>query len=508
MSKFAALPIRLRLSLIFTALVLALMLALGFSLFFIVSGTLNGRLENQLKSDRASLLGVNAHYPNSDLVLPGPLTNPDTGNPLTGPDGRPQVQPSLKVNAEQLSNTFVVYNPDGTLLADPPDGPTNNPILANTALAARSLPADQGTYTRVSLPKPDNTPGTDQYLCYAFPVYGLTDPDNPQSPTALLALVVDTTPDGETETLLATMGQVLLIILPVGVVLAFLIGIFGAGRALRPIKAISETARQIEVNNLNRRIDLKSKDELGQLARTFDNMMERLQTSFGRQRRFVADASHDLKTPLAVIEAEATLMLRRPREIADYQRSLELIGDEAGRMKTLIDDLLTLARADSGEVELRTRLVALDDLAAEAVSRIARLANQKKQRLDLQADEEFWLMADPEVLDRLFFNLLSNAVKYTQEGGSIRVSVGRANYKEVFFEVADNGPGIAPEHLPFLFDRFYRVDRARTRNGSSGLGLAIAQWAAQAHGGRIEVRSAPGQGAAFTVWLPLPLPAT
>lgn len=502
-SKLTALPIRLRLTLIFTALLLALLLALGFSLYFIVSQTLNSRLETELKTEIDNLLGQNAHYPEASLILPGKLLNPDNDTPLTNPDGSPQIQAALKADETRLSSSMLVYRPDGSLLADPPDGPQNNPTLVNTALAGRNLPDNQGTFSRVTLPSPNTPNSMDRFLAYARPIYGLADPNNEQSPLTLLGIIVDTIPNAETVTLLDTMSQILLVSLPVAVGLSLLLGSFVAGRALRPIKSISETAMQIGASNLNRRIDLNSQDELGQLARTFDQMIERLQASFSRQRRFVADASHELRTPLAVIEAEATLMLKRPREVEDYRRALELIVDEASRMKNLIEDLLTLARADSGELELRTGLVALDDLVTGAVSRISRLANQKNQRLQLDIAEEIWLMADPEVLDRLLFNLLSNAVKYTQEGGLIRLSLRRTNPREAILEVADNGPGIAPEHLPFLFDRFYRVDRARTRSGSSGLGLPIAQWAAQVHGGRIEVRSTPGEGATFSIFLPL-----
>lgn len=487
---------------IFTALLLAFLLALGFSLYFIVSGTVNGRLETSLKNEVDSVLSQ-AHYPESSLILPGKLLSADTGNPLTNPDGSPQIQTTLKAGPNNLYSTMVLYRPDGSLLLDPPDGPENNPSLANAALEARNLPDGQGIFKQVTSPNPNSPNNLDRFLAYVRPIYGLSDPNNDQSPLTLLGIMVDTLPNADVVTLLDTMAQVLLISLPVAVLLSLLLGSFVAGRALRPIKAISETATQISVNNLNRRIGLTSRDELGQLARTFDQMIERLQASFSRQRRFVADASHELRTPLAVIEAEASLMLKRPREVEDYRRSLELVVDESRRMKDLIEDLLTLARADSGEVELRPRLVALDDLATEAVSRIGRLANQKNQRLQLNAAEEVWLMADPEVLDRLLFNILSNAVKYTQPGGLIRVNLHRISYQEVLFEVADNGPGIAPEHLPFLFDRFYRADRARTRTGSSGLGLAIAQWAAQVHGGRIEVRSAPGKGTSFLIFLPV-----
>lgn len=504
-NKFGGLSIRLRLSLTFTGLLLALLLALGFSLYFIVSQTVHNRLDTTLKNEVDATLGQQAHYPDSPLVLPGKLINPATGDPMPDTNGNQSFQTGLRVERSSLYSSMIIYNPDGTVMADADGGPISNSELAKAALAARGLPEGEGIFSQVAAPTDPATPGVlSQFKVYARPIFGLSDPKNEASPKIVFGMVVNTVPDDDAVTLLNSMSSVLLISLPVAVILSFLLASLVAWRALRPIKAISETATQISVSNLNHRIGLKSRDELGQLAQTFDKMVERLQTSFGRQRRFVADASHELRTPLAVIEAEATLMLKRPRDAAEYRRALELVADESGRMRNLIEDLLTLARADSGEVELRPRMVALDDLATEAASRISRLANQKGQRLHLNMAEEVWLMADPEVLDRLLFNLMSNAVKYTQEGGSIWVNVKRLNHSEALFEVVDNGPGISPEHIPFLFDRFYKVDRARTRKGSSGLGLAIAQWAAQAHGGRIEVRSQVGRGATFAVILPLP----
>ncbi len=482
-----------------------MLLAVGLGLYFIVSQTLNGRLQQEMRIQADDML-QSSHRSDATLRLPGQLLSSEDDSPLVDKDGKPRIISEFQVDANNLSSTLIFFNPDGTVRADGSDGFLNNKTVATQVQAARQLPAGAGNYSQVVLASPGQRNQAQHYLLYARPIYGLSNPENDQSPPALLAIYVDSRSYEETATLLSTMSQLLLVSLPLALLASLLIGNFVAGRALRPIETITATARQIGATDLSRRIGLKSKDELGQLSQTFDEMTTRLQTSFNRQRRFLADASHELRTPLSVIEAEATLMLRRPRDPEDYQRSLELVASEAGRMTKLIDDMLLLARADSGELEMRPRQVVLEELVEEAVERISRLAQQKKQELRLECDQtseqETWLNGDPALLIGLFYNLLSNAVKYTPEGGKITVTVEQNGVAEVWIKVQDTGQGIAPEHLPYLFDRFYRADNARTRSGSSGLGLAIAQWTAQVHGGRIEVQSETGRGSVFTVILP------
>lgn len=480
-----------------------MLLAVGLGLYFVVSQTLNGRLQQEMRTQAEDLLQV-AHHPDATLRLPGPLLSPENDSPVLDKKGKPQIISEIQIDANNLSSTVILFNPDGPVRVDGSEGLLNNQIVATLAQSVRGLPSGEGILHEVVLPTPNQKNQSLHYLLYARPIYGLSNPENEQSPLVLLALYVDSRSYEETTTLLNTMSRILLISLPLALLASVLIGNFIAGRALRPIEIITTTARQIGATDLSRRIGLKTTDELGELSRTFDEMITRLQTSFERQRRFLADASHELRTPLSVIEAEATLMLRRPRDQEDYQRSLELVASEAGRMTKLIDDMLVLARADSGELEMHPRQVVLEELVEEAVERISRLAQPKKQELRLEGiEQESWLNGDPPLLIGLFYNLLSNAVKYSPEGGRITVTVERNGATEVRVKVQDSGQGIAPEHLPYLFERFYRVDSARTRSGSSGLGLAIAQWTAHLHGGRVEVASEPGRGSVFTVILPI-----
>lgn len=482
-----------------------MLLVVGLGLYFVVSQTLNGRLQQEMRAQAQDLLQA-AHRSNAALRLPGQLLNPEDDTPLVDKEGKPAILSEIQLEPDNLPGTLIVFNPDGTLKADGSEGLLNNKEVAALAQSVRSLPEGEGRYGEVVLSSPAQRDQSQHYLLYARPLYGLSNPQNEQSPHLVVALYVDSRPYEETATLLSTMSRLLLISLPLALIASGLIGNFVAGRALRPIETITTTARQIGASDLNRRLGIKSKDELGALSQTFDEMISRLQTSFTRQRRFLADASHELRTPLAVIEAEATLMLRRPRDQEDYQRSLELIAGEAGRMTRLIDDMLLLARADSGELEMRPRQVVLEELVEEAVERISRLARHKKQELRLEpgqdTEQQTWLNGDPSLLIGLFYNLLSNAVKYSSAGDTITIGVEQSGAGEARVVVQDNGPGIAPEHLPYLFDRFYRADSARTRSGSSGLGLAIAQWTAHSHGGRIEVESEVGRGSCFTVILP------
>ncbi len=501
-------PIRLRLTLTFTTLVMVMLLGLGLGLYLIVAQTLNSRLQTDLQSSADNLLVESGHRADSAIILPGPLvTNTDqtTNNPP------PEIITQLQVDPAKLTNTTLIYRADEALLAAPTDGIKSTPELAAAARSAKALPDGQFVLSKTRLPNLITNNGTSVFLIYARPIYGLSDPNDAQSRPALVGVYVDSRDYTETDTLLTTMSQVLLIGSGLALLVSLLVGSLVAGRALRPIKDITSTARQIGATDLSRRIGLDSKDELGQLAHTFDAMIARLEAGFGRQRRFIADASHELRTPLSVIEAEATLMLKREREADDYRQALRLIADETGRMRSLIEDMLTLAKADSGELELLPQQVALDDLVTEAVERINRLARERNQRIQLDVANEVWLRGDPVVLTSLFFNLLSNAVKYSPPEGLIIVRVLQPDPTQAVVQIKDEGPGIAPEHIPHLFDRFYRIDQTRRRqldpadksSGSSGLGLSIAKWAAEAHGGQINVYSAVGQGTTFEVVLPV-----
>ena len=291
---------------------------------------------------------------------------------------------------------------------------------------------------------------------------------------------------------------------PLALLLAVAGGLFLASRALGPIDRITRTAARIGAADLSRRLALPaSPDEVGRLAATFDRMLERLEEAFARQRRFTADASHELRTPLALLTSRADVALARPRTLAEYREALTGVRDDAARMAQLLGELLTLARVDRGQELLAREPVALADLVADTLAALEPLATDRQVALQVGALLPCIVTGDQTRLTQLLINLVDNALKYTPAGG--RVTVGLARDADMaLLSVADTGIGIPPEHLPRLFERFYRVDAARTRTaGGAGLGLAIAEWIAQAHGGTIAVTSRSGGGSVFSVRLPL-----
>jgi len=289
-----------------------------------------------------------------------------------------------------------------------------------------------------------------------------------------------------------------------GVVLllfAALGGYFLSARALKPIDQITQTAQKIAGGeDLSARLNLPNTgDEVSRLAATFDAMLVRLDNSFRRERQFTTDASHELRTPLAAMQAILGVVREGERPAGEYRQALDDLAEETNRLRGLTEDLLRLARGEDKTSVTRER-VALSDLLTDVADSLRPLAEARGLALHVQVPEGLALTGDMDALIRLFVNLLDNAIKYT-ERGAITLTA-RSEADELIVEVTDTGIGILPEHLPRIFDRFYRVDPARSAGGA-GLGLAIARQIAQSHGGRLEVRSAPGAGSTFTIRLPI-----
>ncbi|MCC7103954.1 MAG: HAMP domain-containing histidine kinase, partial [Chloroflexi bacterium] len=308
--------------------------------------------------------------------------------------------------------------------------------------------------------------------------------------------------EADLEAMLGQLRLLGLLGLAVAVVLAWSGGSFLAARALAPVDRITRAANRIGAEGLSERLSIQlPNDELGRLATAFNAMIERLEQAFQRQQRFTADASHELRTPLAIIRSQAELARDRPREPAYDTAAFASLYEESERLGRLVESLLVLARADAGAA-LRLAPIDLEALVAEVSQQAILRAQGRGLQLITRIAETPPVRGDETWLVQLLLNLLDNALRHTPAGGVVTVSLAPAP-GGLRLEVADTGGGIPAEHLPRLFERFYRVDTARGHaTGGSGLGLAICAWVARAHGGRLEIASEVGRGTTVSLWLP------
>ncbi|MGB2591480.1 MAG: ATP-binding protein [Candidatus Acidiferrum sp.] len=300
----------------------------------------------------------------------------------------------------------------------------------------------------------------------------------------------------------------------VGLLLAGTSGYFLARKSLSPVATMGGRARRIGASNLHERLPiLNPNDELGQLAANFNDLLDRLDRSFEQQRQFIADASHELRTPLAILRGEAEVAISQQGRTADeYLESLKVLHEQTCRLITIVEDLFTLTRADSGEYRLSPENVYLEEVVADCAHSVRTLAREKNIELQVEASSECLVRGDSALLRRMVLNLLDNAIKYTRDGGSVDIRCVPAD-KGIELHIQDTGPGIPPELQGRIFERFFRADPARShteREGGAGLGLSIALWIAQAHEGRLELIRSDAAGSHFVVFLPSPAvaPAT
>ena len=294
-----------------------------------------------------------------------------------------------------------------------------------------------------------------------------------------------------------------------GVLVVLLLASFGgyflARKSLGPVAIMNRQTQRISVENLSSRLDITNpRDELGALATTINELLNRLEHSFKEQQRFIADASHELRTPVAVLRGETEVSLSKPRTMDEYQQSLALIKEEAEHLSRIVEDLFVLARQPvEGLPVLLKQSLSLNDVVSDCTRAAQVLANRKGVHLTMQTvSEPVLLNGDEDLLKRMVLNLLDNAVKFTSSGGQVSINLVRHN-GHAQLTVADTGIGIPEIAQPYVFDRFYRVDKARSREqGGAGLGLSIVSWIVAVHEGNITMDSTPGEGTKFIVELP------
>jgi heavy metal sensor kinase len=273
---------------------------------------------------------------------------------------------------------------------------------------------------------------------------------------------------------------------------------------------MSERARRITAESLEERLPVVNpRDELGQLATTFNELLTRLETSFDQQLRFMADASHELRTPLSVMRTATDVTLRRERrEEAEYRDAFQIVSEQTHRLTRIVEDMFTLARADAGSRTLEESDFYLDELIAETARAASVLGESKGVRLDVNQAMEMLCHGDEGLLRQMIMNLLGNAIKHTPSGGVVGISLDRRN-GQYEIRVSDTGTGIPVEAQPHIFERFYRADKSRSRatdGGGAGLGLAIARWIAEAHKGQVELERSDETGSVFFASVPAPSP--
>jgi len=452
-------PLRSRLTLLYSTLVMGILLVFGSAVYLLVSVLLINHIDNQLEAtakDIVNVTRVNAVGDISVIKFPPLDMTANVYVQIWGRNGR------LMTSSPSLSQIEDSLDPDNLGITQP--------VYHETRF--------RGVHLRVL-----NAPLTIQGRSIG---------------TLQAASSLDVV-DAAREVLLYIMGFATV----VAVFLASIGSWVAVGRALSPLDAITDTTEQINrADDLARRIpyDGPMHDEIGSLIEAFNQTLERLETLFTSQQRFLADVSHELRTPLTVIKGNVDLM-RRMKSLDE--ESLTSIDQEAGRLTRLVGGLLLLAQAESGSVSLNMRPVELDTLLLEVFQEMKVLAGEKI-KLHLTEIDQIQVNGDRDRLKQVLLNLAGNAIQYTPQDGDVFLSLGKVA-EQARLIIRDTGPGIPAEDLPHIFERFYRAEKSRTRGKTTGfgLGLSIAHWIVEKHGGRIEVDSKDGQGTTFCIWLPV-----
>jgi len=490
--------IRFRLTAWYATVLILVLVASGLALHMLLTRTLAQDVELRLQAARQEIVAQTTVIEGQVGVAPGEQAR-ETLQPFT-PDLDNLLLSGLWVSVyNPATNRFVVTA--GTLRAVPPD-------LEAAFRTEGLLGITSARYGTVEV-----GPSKTRVLAHPFVV----PTDNGEMSTLRVILIGESL--GSQDRIMALINQVLQIAGAIGIALAAWGGWLLAGRALSPVERLTRTADAIGSSDghvsLSRRLEVpQTGDELSRLAMTFNTMLDRIEAAFMAQRRFVSDASHELRTPLTSIRGNVDVLQRqlrsgRPMQAKDIAEALGDVQRESARMSRLIEDLLVLARNDAAALGylLKPEPVSLDVIANEAYRTASALVNG--QRLSLTTRDEVMIHGDGDRLVQVMLILIDNALRHTPAGGSVELRVGRAvDEREsvpcALIEVEDAGQGITVDHLPHLFQRFYRAETARSRpSGGTGLGLSIALAIVRGHHGWIDVETAPGRGTTFSVWLPL-----
>lgn len=301
-----------------------------------------------------------------------------------------------------------------------------------------------------------------------------------------------------------SLAAILVAGIPVALLLAIIGGFFLAGRALSPVMAITRKAQQITAESLSERLPVQNPhDEIGHLTAVFNETLARLENSFEQLRRFTADASHELRTPLTSIRSVGEVALQKPMDKESSQEAIGSMLEETGRLTRLVDNLLILARGDAGKANLVMRSLDINALVKDVVEELRVLAEEKDQTLSASFRASVSTVSDEQTLRLAVSNILHNAIQYTPNGGDVQVLTAKAENGSAVIDIIDNGPGIPENERDKVFERFYRIDKARSRSeGGAGLGLAIARWAVEVSGGAISFMDKNEKGTFCRIMLP------